>query len=114
MKKLYLIVLLVFTLAVSGFIAVAPNPFPEDPVKIIQLYPNPATSIVFFEFSRDYDKQYILQVYSFMGKKMAELPVNASTLSLTLDNNYYRGIYVFQLRDKSGQIIESGKFQVVK
>ncbi len=33
------------------------------------------------------------------------------TISLT---DYYRGLYIFQLRDKQGNIIESGKFQVVK
>jgi hypothetical protein len=33
------------------------------------------------------------------------------TVSLT---DFYRGVYVFQLRDKQGNIIESGKFQVVK
>ncbi len=114
MRKLYFIILLFFVFVGSSFVATPPNPFPEDPVKIIQSYPNPATSIIFFEFSRDYDKQYVLQVYSFIGKKMAELPVNASKISLILDNNYFRGIYIYQLRDKSGQIIESGKFQVVK
>jgi len=27
---------------------------------------------------------------------------------------YYRGIYIFQIRDKQGNIVDSGKFQVVK
>lgn len=114
MRKLYLLILLATVIAGSSFIIHPPNPFPDDQVKIVQLYPNPATSIIFFEFAKDYDKQNVLQVYSFMGKKMAELLVNANKISLNLDNNYYRGIYIYQLRDKSGQIIETGKFQVVK
>ena len=28
--------------------------------------------------------------------------------------DFYRGVYIFQLRDAKGNIVESGKFQVVK
>jgi hypothetical protein len=48
-----------------------------------------------------------------MGKKMQELPVNTNKITISLDS-YYRGIYIFQVRDKNGDIIESGKFQVIK
>ena len=27
---------------------------------------------------------------------------------------FYRGVYIFQVRDVQGNIVESGKFQVVK
>ncbi len=29
-------------------------------------------------------------------------------------NDYHRGIYIYQIRNKRGQVIESGKFQVLK
>jgi hypothetical protein len=29
-------------------------------------------------------------------------------------NDFYRGIYIFQLRDRNGKVIDSGKFQVSK
>jgi len=32
---------------------------------------------------------------------------------LNLDN-YYTGIYIYQLRDQTGNIAESGKFNVIK
>jgi hypothetical protein len=48
-----------------------------------------------------------------MGKKMEELAPGSQIINLSL-NTFYRGIYIFQLRDKKGKIIESGKFQVVK
>ncbi len=48
-----------------------------------------------------------------MGKEMEELTPSAQVINLSL-NNFYRGIYIFQLRDKTGKIIESGRFQVVK
>lgn len=82
-------------------------------VQQVKCYPNPATSFVNFEFTNGVDKNNTIQVFSFVGKKMTELPVNANKITVTL-TDYYRGIYVFQLRDKGGNIIESGKFSVVK
>ena len=83
-------------------------------VDVIKCYPNPATSVINFEFPKNIDKSYVLQIYSFVGKQMVEVAVSDSKLSLPLNNDFYRGIYIFQLRDKSGKIIESGKFQVVR
>lgn len=48
-----------------------------------------------------------------MGKKAYELKSTPPRFSIDL-NDFFRGIYIFQLRDKSGRIIESGKFQVNK
>lgn len=81
-----------------------------DP-KIVKFYPNPATSFINFEFPQQIDKSYSLAIYSFVGKKMTELSVSSKKLVVPL-SDYYRGIYVFQLKDKTGKIIETGKFQV--
>lgn len=83
-------------------------------VDVIKCYPNPATSVINFEFPKNIDKSYVLQIYSFVGKQMMEVAVSGNKLSLPLNNDFYRGIYIFQLRDKSGKIVESGKFQVVR
>ena len=83
-------------------------------VKVVKFYPNPATSYINFEFPVSINKSYSIQVYSLSGRKMVELPVSSSKISIVLSNDFYRGIYYFQLRDKSGRIVESGKFQVVK
>ena len=83
-------------------------------VKIVKFYPNPATSLINFEFPTEIDKNFMLQVYSFTGKKMTEMPVSANKITLTLNNEFYRGIYIFRLSDKSGKVIETGKFQVIK
>ena len=40
--------------------------------------------------------------------------ITDAKLNIVLDDNYYRGIYVYQLHDQTGKIIESGKFQVSK
>ena len=83
--------------------------------KTVKCYPNPAVSFINFEFLVDIvSKDYSLSVYSFTGKKMSEININTAKTTLTFTNEFYRGIYVYQLRDKSGKIIETGKFQVVK
>jgi len=81
--------------------------------RIMKLYPNPAISFIKFDFQKNYDKNYSLQIINFIGKQVVELKnVNAST---TLDlSTYTRGVYIYQLKDRSGKLIESGKFQVSK
>jgi hypothetical protein len=48
-----------------------------------------------------------------MGRKVLDIKNTPSRIRVSLQD-FYRGMYIYQLRDKSGQIIESGKFQVVK
>lgn len=84
-------------------------------VKNIKCYPNPAISFVNFEFPVDYtSKGYSLQVYSFTGKKMYESVITNVKATLTFTSDFYRGIYIYQCQDKTGKIIETGKFQVNK
>ena len=58
-------------------------------------------------------KTYIYQIYNFLGKKVYENNNVMSKTSINL-SDFYRGIYIFQLRDRNGIIVESGKFQVSK
>lgn len=110
MKKIYAL-LLMLSFAVCGFSQTRPAA-PEQ-VKV-KFFPNPATSIINFEFTKtNPESVYTLQVYNFIGKKVTEVVVANNKTSITLDN-YFRGVYIFQLRDKTGRIIESGKFQVAK
>ena len=81
--------------------------------RIIKFYPNPATSIINFDFANGYDKNCNFQIFSFVGKKVFELN-NLSPKTIVNLNDFYRGIYIFQLRDRNGKVIDSGKFQVSK
>jgi len=81
--------------------------------KIIKFYPNPATSIINFDFQKGYDKSYNFQIYNFLGKKVFELS-NVTPRTIVNLTDFYRGVYIFQLKDKSGKMIDSGKFQVSK
>ena len=113
MKRLVYIVLLISVATLSSFTIfnINENGGKEDQ-RIVQFYPNPATSYIVFDlpFSA-FEKNYTLQIYNFIGKKISETKITSSKTNINLEN-YYRGLYVYQLRNKSGQIIESGKFQV--
>lgn len=81
--------------------------------RYIRFYPNPATTFINVEVQRTLSRNHSFQVYNFLGKKVAELSdLNGRTrIDLT---NFGRGIYIFQLKDASGKVVESGKFQVEK
>jgi hypothetical protein len=115
MRKLYLIGLVSLTLLINSYVA-DKNPFTSSPdaAKIAHFYPNPATSYINFTFDKTVDKSFTLQVYNFIGRKMNDIRISDSKITINLDDNYLRGLYVYQLRDHSGRIVESGKFQVNK
>lgn len=114
MKYLYTICLLVFVSVGSSFISNDDANMLLVNSKISRVYPNPATSYIIFEFDKTVDRSYTLQIFAFFGKKMTEIRLTESKVNITLDDNYFRGLYIYQLRDQSGKIIESGKFQVNK
>ncbi|TAG14969.1 MAG: T9SS C-terminal target domain-containing protein [Sphingobacteriia bacterium] len=82
--------------------------------KIERFYPNPAIQYIHFDLNESVDKYNVLEVYNFMGRKMSSVQVSSRKLTIYFDDNFTRGLYIFQLRDRSGRIIESGKFQVIR
>jgi hypothetical protein len=81
--------------------------------ELLKYYPNPAISFINFEFQKSHSNTHTLQVFNFMGKKVLEVKNTPARMNLGLES-LYRGIYVFQLRDVGGNILQSGKFQVVR
>lgn len=105
---LSIILLTAFLSQAQPRVSSAPDP------ALVRFYPNPATSYITFDLDKsNYDKGYSLEVYSFMGRKMYESAKFNQRTTLNL-SDFTRGVYVYQLHDKSGKIIESGKFQVSK
>lgn len=111
MKKfLYIIIFIVITAGSAS----AQSSLSSDPVeKILKFFPNPASSYINFDFQKSYEKGFNLQIYNFMGKKVFDINNTPSQVRVSLQD-FYRGIYIYQLRNKNGQIVESGKFQVLK
>jgi hypothetical protein len=86
----------------------------ESLVKQVRFFPNPASSFINFEFKDNSNlSNYSLKVFNFIGKKVYENN-NLSARTVVNLNDYFRGVYIFQLTDRTGKVIESGKFQVVK
>jgi Secretion system C-terminal sorting domain len=80
----------------------------------LRFYPNPASSFITFEdILKKYDKNYSIQVFNFLGKKVYEFNLGDQKNIVNV-SDFFRGIYIFQLRDPTGKIVESGKFQVTK
>lgn len=111
MNKLYILIL---TLGIGFNAAAQKQPVAvTSQVKMLKFFPNPATSAINFDFQRDYNNSYTLQIYNFMGKKVYDLKKPSTYTRVSLEN-FYRGMYVYQLRDRNGFIVDSGKFQVIK
>ncbi|MEO6905783.1 MAG: T9SS type A sorting domain-containing protein [Ginsengibacter sp.] len=113
MKRIFYIFLLVVGFQFYSNAQVKPDRITSDAVKTVKFYPNPAVSFINFEFIKNYDNSYTLVIFNFIGKKIEELKVTDEKITVSL-NDFYRGIYIFQLRDKQGSVVESGKFQVAK
>jgi hypothetical protein len=90
-----------------------PNIPSGTPERIIKFYPNPAASVINFDFQRNYERGFSIQVYNFLGKQVSEIKNVSPKTSLNI-SDYNRGIYIYQLKDNNGRIIESGKFQVAR
>lgn len=112
LKRTLLIILLIAGLHFSSNAQVKPTFAGNDAVKTVKYFPNPAISFINFEFEKNYNN-YKLEIFNFIGKKVSELKVSDQKITIPL-TDYFRGVYIFQLRDQQGNIVESGKFQVVK
>lgn len=115
MKSLTLILILIVGINFTSF---AQNKPSSDDVtiqaKFIKSYPNPASTVVNFEFQKGYSRSYSIQILNSIGKKMYESKNIPSLLSINLkEEKFYSGVYIYQLIDKNGIVVESGKILVV-
>ncbi|HLF45267.1 MAG TPA: T9SS type A sorting domain-containing protein [Chitinophagaceae bacterium] len=113
MIRILSILSFIFILNVSSTAQEPGTPAPDGTKRIMKIYPNPAVSFIKFDFQKDYERGYTLHVLNFIGRQVNEIKnINAST---TLDlSSYNRGVYIYQLKDMAGKLIESGKFQVAR
>jgi hypothetical protein len=114
LKKYLVILNLLIGINFTSFAQNTPagQPAPVS-AKLIKFYPNPATANINFDFQRGYDRSYSLQIFNFIGKKVYESRNLMQRNNIDL-NDFFRGIYFFQLRDRNGVLVESGKFQVAQ
>lgn len=114
LKRLLLIVTLLTAFQLCSFAQQKPaSGLANPPGKSVLFYPNPAYVVINFELGPKTDQVRSLLIFNFMGKKVYETKSASPKITVNLEN-FYRGIYIFQVRDINGNILESGKFQVVK
>ena len=113
LKRIFYILLFNVAFHLTSTAQVKPASIANEDVKTVKIYPNPATTYINFEFDKNDLNSYNLLIFNFIGKKVEEVKIVDIKMTISLID-YYRGIYIFQLRDKQGNIAESGKFQVVK
>lgn len=118
------VTILIFILACSVSFAMGQTSFPHgehDPYstplqkeKVLKVFPNPATSRINFQILNNNENSYEIIVYNFLGKRVDDIKnISSSVTSVNL-SNYYSGIYIYQLRDNKGNLVESGKFNVIR
>jgi hypothetical protein len=113
LKRIFYIITFIVSFHFSSTAQVKSSFINDNNAKVVKFYPNPAASFINFEFEKSGNKSYTLLIYNFMGKKMIELKPTEEKTTIDL-TEFYRGVYIFQLRDAQGNIVESGKFQVIK
>jgi len=114
MKIFYsLSIILIVSLQAKSQVASRQSPAQEPVTRIVKFYPNPATSVINFDFQKNSEKNYNFQIYSLTGKKVYEINKVDQKTTVNL-GDFYRGIYIFQLKDQYGKLVDSGKFQVSK
>ena len=110
----FLLIVSIFFVTVSTSAQSRPGTIAGGQPPVVRFYPNPASSIINFDIQKDYEPGYSIQIFNaILGRKMYEQTNIPERMSVNL-NDYSRGIYIYQIRDKSGRMIDSGKFQVAK
>ena len=111
--RIFYILLSIILLTSTQAKSQARGPFPDPDHKLVKFYPNPAVSYITFEVTKEPNKTYSLQIFSFLGKKVKEEPevMDKKTVNLS---DLPRGLYIFQLKDPSGRVTDSGTFQINK
>ena len=114
MRIFYIIISFLLLTAVNVKAQNASSIPSQDPeVKRVKFYPNPATSLITFEFQKQSSESFSFVVFNFLGKEVHK-EANVTPKTIINLNDFPRGIYIFQLKEQNGRIVESGRFQVTK
>lgn len=112
MKPAYLLMTLLFLLGATSYAQTEP---PREQafsaVRLARCYPNPANAYIQFEIRKTANSPLRLRIYNFLGRKVIDLIRIPATLKVDL-TGFARGLYIYQLSDTQGRMLESGKFLV--
>ncbi|HVS97588.1 MAG TPA: T9SS type A sorting domain-containing protein [Puia sp.] len=112
MRSFYLLLSFTLLIATQAKSQVR-GPMPEPEHKVIKFYPNPAVSYITFELVKDAGKTFTLQIFSFLGRMVKNVPDITDKTTVQL-SDLTRGLYTFQIKDEAGRTTDSGIFQIIK
>ncbi len=113
MRNFTLIFIAALIFSLNGNAQTNSAPVYQNAARIVKFFPNPATTYINFEFRNLLEKNHTLQIYNFLGKKILDMQELNPRVQVNL-TNYTRGVYIFQVKDKTGKVVESGKFHIEK
>ncbi len=109
--KIFYFLIISLLLTFSGF---SQSRLPQqDSVTMVRCYPNPAITQITFDLKYTNHRDYSLQIFNFIGKKLYDQTI-ANPKTIVDLTDYYRGLYIYQVKDKNGKIVDNGRFQVSK
>jgi uncharacterized protein (TIGR02145 family) len=92
--------------------AIEPNPADISKEKVL-IYPNPTEGNITVKWDNYYDRRLILTIYNSLGSPVKKVEVEPSINQIQLDlNNNQNGLYLLELRDMNGIIIN--RLRIVK
>ncbi len=68
--------------------------------RFIRFFPNPAVSIINFEFERGFEKTFTFDIYNFIGKKVYSAKAVTSKMNVPL-TDFFRGVYILNYRKQN-------------
>lgn len=83
----------------------------QKPKSLVSVYPNPASEHIMFCFDKTNGKY--IEIYDVMGKLVKTVTTRTKNQKVNI-KSFTNGIYFYQLLDKSGNMVERGKFSVSK
>jgi hypothetical protein len=109
-----LLILLLGILLSAAAKAQSPVGIDDPALKYVNAYPNPATSILNIKIQKGNSRSYTFQIINSIGKQIYRAASLPPFFSINVrGDGFYRGIYVYQLLDRNGSVVESGKIMVV-
>jgi hypothetical protein len=110
-----LVAIFLLTIAAEPVFGQKTSGIPErsNQKQLVRFFPNPASSYINFEFKTEVARGSSFQVFNFLGRRVLNTSLSGSRITLNL-TDYMRGVYIFQVLDNQGRIVETNKFQVSK
>jgi hypothetical protein len=113
LRKIYLIILLFFTLGVDLEAQTARPALSGTDQPKVRLYPNPAVSYVQVDWNPQLRPARILVVNGVTGKQMVAASITSNSLRLNV-SDFVPGLYVFRMFSANGTYLGGATFQVSK